>query len=146
VKILGFLIPFINRVRRGEGATNVEDLTCTEDPSSGTKGDPLEPLGTEGGTRIKDVPKACGTGAVVVVSWSPLGAEVSRAPMIALMGGHEAPGGFGSGELSWVVGVRWVPMIGCTGTYVPAGDTQESRPVVGRHDEEALGKLGTVHC
>jgi hypothetical protein len=134
-------------VRRGEGATDVEDLTGTEDPSSGTKGDLPKPLGTEGGTRIKeDVPEACGTGAVIVVSWSPLGAEASRAPMTALMGGHEAPGGFGTRELSWVVGVRWVPMIGCIVTDVPVGDTQESRPVAGCHDEEASGKSGTVCC
>jgi hypothetical protein len=134
-------------VRRGEGAIDVEDPTGIEDPSSGTKGDPPEPLGTEGGTRIKeDVPEACGTEVVVVVSWSPLGAEASRAPMTALMGEHEAPGGFSTEELSWVVGVHWVLMIGCTGTDVPVGDAQESRPITGRHDEEASGKSSTVHC
>jgi hypothetical protein len=123
LKILGLLIPSINRVCRGEGVVDAENLVGTEDPSVGTERDLPKPPGTGGGTGIKeDVPEAPGMGVVVVVSWSLTGVEAPSAPVAALICGHETPRGFGTCGLLWAADARWMPMIGCTGTEAPAGD------------------------
>jgi hypothetical protein len=138
LKILGLLIPSINRVCRGEGVVDAENLVGTEDPSVGTERDLPKPPGTGGGTGIKeDVPETPGMGVVV---------EASSAPVAALIGGHETPGGFGTCGLLWAADARWMPMIGCTGTEALAGDAYESGHVAMRCDEESSGKSCTVRC